>query len=180
VDIKEFLEISAGKWFSQRTSYGLAFKDSDNGKSDVVIDILTIDDPDVLKLCQQHSIASTLAWGGARVTSQTQAGMPWERTKGQATSSSSLIMVPIAESADANRGQLLHSIGSAPTTPVAGSYSMGEDEALTLIINYPTMFAEERIWFASPNLRLRTTIFKGNDGFSMATFCSDIRMSSSK
>jgi CpeS-like protein len=174
VDIKEFLEMSAGKWFSQRTSYGLAFKDSDNGKADIVIDILPSDDVDVVKLCQQHSIESSQAWGGAKVTTQAQAGMPWERTKGQTNSNSSLIMVPIAESDCANRGQLLHSAGAA------GTYSLGDDEALTLVMNYPNMSAEERIWFASPNLRLRTTVFQDDRGFSMATFCSEIRMGGGK
>jgi hypothetical protein len=38
------------------------------------------------------------------------------------------------------------------------------------------MYSEERLWFASPNLRLRTSILKRFGGFSMASFCSEIRM----
>lgn len=179
MDIKEFFEMSAGKWFSQRTSYGLAFKDSDSGKSDLIVDILAVDDPEVLKLCEKYAIESNLAWGGVRVNSQAQAGMPWERTQTPAQSSSSLLMVPIAASTDTNSGQLLHS-AAASHHPIAGQYSMGEDDALTLILHYPNLSAEERIWFASPNLRLRTTIYKGDAGFSMATFCSEIRMGGGK
>jgi hypothetical protein len=38
------------------------------------------------------------------------------------------------------------------------------------------MYSEERLWFASPNLRLRTSILKRFGGFSMASLSSEIRM----
>ncbi|HEY9702550.1 MAG TPA: phycobiliprotein lyase, partial [Allocoleopsis sp.] len=37
-----------------------------------------------------------------------------------------------------------------------------------------------RLWFASPNLRLRTSILKRFGGFSMASFCSEIRLGVTK
>jgi len=45
MDVKEFFQLSAGKWFSQRTSHHLAFKQSESGKSDLKIDMLPADDP---------------------------------------------------------------------------------------------------------------------------------------
>jgi len=33
-------------------------------------------------------------------------------------------------------------------------------EALTLITEYETMSSEERLWFASPNLRMRVSVLK--------------------
>lgn len=60
--------------------------------------------------------------------------------------------------------------------PVAGSYKMGDDQALTLITEYETMWSEERLWFASPNLRMRVGVLKRFGGFSMASFTSEIRM----
>jgi hypothetical protein len=38
------------------------------------------------------------------------------------------------------------------------------------------MYSEERLWFASPNLRLRTSILKRFGGFSMASLSSEIRL----
>ena len=67
-------------------------------------------------------------------------------------------------------------MGYAEKTPVAGSYKMGSDDALTLTTEYETMWSEERLWFASPNLRMRVGILKRFGGFSMASFTSEIRM----
>jgi len=50
-------------------------------------------------------------------------------------------------------------MGYAEKTPVAGRYIMGSDE-LTLITEYETMSSEERLWFASPNLRMRVSVLK--------------------
>ena len=40
------------------------------------------------------------------------------------------------------------------------------------------MWSEERLWFASPNLRMRVSVLKRFGGFSMASFTSEIRMGS--
>ena len=45
---------------------------------------------------------------------------------------------------------------------------MGSDDVMTLITEDETMFSEERFWFASPNLRLRTSVLKRADGVSVA------------
>ena len=68
MNIVEFFQQSAGKWFSQRTSHHLAFKQSESGKSDIVIEMLPSDNPEVVKLCEQYEIDPTLALCGARVT----------------------------------------------------------------------------------------------------------------
>lgn len=170
MDIQEFFQLSAGKWFSQRTSHHLAFKQSESGKSDIKIEILSVDDPEVVKLCEQYDVDPTLAWGGARVT--WDGTMEWDEAKHQGSS----VLVPICDPEKPNEGKLLRDMGYAEKAGVAGRYIMGSDDALTLITEYETMYSEERIWFASPNLRLRTSILKRFGGFSMASFCSEIRM----
>jgi hypothetical protein len=67
-------------------------------------------------------------------------------------------------------------MGYAEKAPVAGRYKMGNDGALTLTTEYETMWSEERLWFASPNLRMRVSVLKRFGGFSMASFTSEIRM----
>lgn len=170
MDIVEFFQQSAGKWFSQRTSHHLAFKQSESGKSDIQIEMLPKDAPEVIKLCEQYEIDPALALCGARVT--WNGTMEWDEEK----HTGSTVLVPVADPENSSEGKLLREMGYAEKAPVAGRYKMGADESLTLITEYETMYSEERLWFASPNLRLRTSILKRFGGFSMATFCSEIRM----
>ncbi|MBD1865987.1 phycobiliprotein lyase [Oculatella sp. FACHB-28] len=170
MDITEFFQQSAGKWFSQRTSHHLAFKQSESGKSDIRIEMLPQDAPEVIELCQQNEVEPTLALCGARVT--WDGTMEWDKEKHEG----STVLVPVADPDKPNEGKLLRDTGYAEKAPVAGRYVMGDDGSLTLITEYESMYSEERLWFASPNLRLRTSILKRFGGFSMATFCSEIRM----
>ncbi len=170
MDIQEFFELSAGKWFSHRTSHHLAFKQSESGKSDITIEMLAQDDPEVIKLCQQYEVDPTLAQCGARVS--WNGTMEWDEEK----HTGSTVLVPVPNADNSNEGKLLREMGYAEKTPVAGSYIMGSDGALTLITEYETMSSEERLWFASPNLRMRVSVLKRFGGFSMASFTSEIRM----
>jgi hypothetical protein len=170
MDITEFFQQSAGKWFSQRTSHHLAFKQSESGKSDIRIEMLPQDAPEVVELCQQNEIDPALALCGARVT--WDGTMEWDKEKHEG----STVLVPVADPEKPREGKLLRDTGYAEKAPVAGRYVMGDDGSLTLITEYESMYSEERLWFASPNLRLRTSMLKRFGGFSMATFCSEIRM----
>lgn len=170
MDIQEFFQQSAGKWSSQRTSHHLAFRQAESGKSEIKIEMLPKEDPEVIKLCEQYEIDPALAWGAARVT--WDGTMEWDQEK----HAGSTILVPIPDADKPNEGKLLRDVGYAEKASVAGRYIMGSDDAMTLITDYETMYSEERIWFASPNLRLRTSILKRFGGFSMASFCSEIRL----
>ena len=169
MDIKEFFEQSAGKWFSQRTSHHLAFKQAESGQSEISCEMLAKDDPAVIQLCEQYEIDPTLALCGARVS--WDGTMEWDKEK----HTGSTVLVPIPDSDRPTEGKLLREMGYAEKAPVAGRYVMSDDGALTLITDYETMYSEERLWFASPNLRLRHSILKRFGGFSMASFSSEIR-----
>ncbi|MBD1879539.1 phycobiliprotein lyase [Coleofasciculus sp. FACHB-T130] len=174
MDIQEFFQLSAGKWFSQRTSHHLAFKQAESGKSDIKIEMLSAEDPEVIKLCEQYEVNPALAWGGARVS--WDGTMEWDQEKHAGSS----VLVPIPDPEKPNEGQLLRDMGYAEKASVAGRYVIGSDNSFTLITEYETMYSEERIWFASENLRLRASILKRFGGFSMASFCSEIRMGVAK
>jgi hypothetical protein len=174
MNIVEFFEQSNGKWFSQRTTHHLDIGQSEAGKSDLIIEMVDTADPDVVKLCNQYRIDPALALCGTRIT--------WNGTmeQGEKKYAGSTMLVPVANTETPNQGKLLHNQGSAGKTPIAGRYVVGSDDALTLIIEDETRYSEERLWFASPNLRLRTSVLKQSGGFSMASFCSEIRMGVSK
>lgn len=170
MDIRDFFEQSAGKWFSHRTSHHLAFKQSESGKSDIEIETLANDHPEVIKLCEQYEVDPALASCGARVS--WNGTMEWDEEKHVG----STVLVSVPDPENPQEGKLLREIGYAEKVPVAGRYVMGSDGALTLITEYETMSSEERLWFASPNLRMRVSVLKRFGGFSMASFTSEIRM----
>lgn len=172
MNIVEFFQQSSGKWFSQRTSHHLAFNQSKAGKSDLVIEMLSTDDPTIVQLCQQYDIEPALALCGVRVTWNGTLESDVQKQEG------STVLVPIADTTQPNQGKLLRGEhgNNSINGVVAGRYVMGSDDALTLITEHETLYSEERLWFASPNLRLRTTLLKRLDGFSIASFCSEIRM----
>ena len=170
MDIVEFFQLSSGKWFSQRTSHDLDSEQSQSGKSDMQIDLLDKSDPDVIKLCEQYAINPELALCGARIT--------WDGTieRDKKKQVGSTVLVPIVDAEQPTQGKLLRPINPGEKSPVAGRYLLGQDEALTLIIESETFYSEERLWFAAPNLRLRTSVLKYPNGSSLATFCTEIRM----
>lgn len=172
MDIKEIFEQSAGKWFSQRTGHHPAFKQAESGQSNIQIERLAADALEVVQLCEHYQIEPQLAVCGARVT--WDGTMEWYEDKGKRSGSRVLIAVPNPD--QPSEGRLLRQMGDAQKAPVMGRYIIGNDHALTMITEYETMYSEERLWFASPNFRLRTSILKHSGGFSMASLYSEIRM----
>ncbi|MEG4210684.1 phycobiliprotein lyase [Microcoleus sp. S13_B4] len=166
MDVIEFFELSAGKWFSQRTVHNLNSGELQAGKSDLKIEILTASDPAVVKLCQQHSInpAST-GLKGVRISWD---GIP-DRDKAKQIGSTILAIVPNPD--NPSEGKVLQDKGNS-------RYVMGDD-VLTLITESDTIHAEERLWYLMPNLRLRTSVVKQANGTEQASFCSEIRMGGS-
>jgi len=170
MDIIEFFQLSAGKWFSQRTVHHLAKTDLEIGKSNLVIDFLPQTDPDLSKLCQKHCLDPKLALCGTRVT--------WDGTVGQQAKkhSGTSVLVAVADSGVSTSGKLLRSGNSPDRDLGTGRYLIGSDQVLTLIISSETAHIEERLWFASDNLRFRTSTCQPATGFHVTSFCSEIRM----
>ncbi len=174
MNIVEFFAQSAGKWSSLRTSHHLAFKQQEGGKSELQIELLDKTDPAVIQLCALYEIDPETALCGARVT--WDGTMEWDEEKHEG----STVLVPIADPEKPNEGSLLREMGYAEKAPVAGRYEMGSNDELVLITEYETMYSKERLWFESPNVRLRHSILKRFGGFSMASFCSEVRMGGAK
>jgi len=152
MEIKNFLELCSGKWFSQRTHYNLAGEEVDNSKADLRIELLAAEDPEVERLCSKLE-----AIGGLKSSWDTS--IDWQKTK---QIGSSLLIF-------SKDGHLF----SSGKSLILGSYSLEQDEILVLKVEIDTQQIEERIWFASPNLRLRTTIVKQD--LPQTTFYSEIR-----
>ncbi|MCC5645561.1 phycobiliprotein lyase [Nostoc sp. CHAB 5824] len=170
MNIEEFFQLSAGKWFSHRTSQHLAFNQSENTKSDIIIETLAVDDPEAIKICQQYEINPNSASCAAKIT--------WNGTmeKDQGKHSGSTVLVSVTDADNPAEGKLLREMVDADKIPVAGHYKFDSDGALILTIEDETMWSEERLWFASPNLRMRVNVLKSFGEFSITSFTSEIRM----
>lgn len=174
MDIEAFLELCAGQWFSQRTSYHLGKEQAENSKTEICIERLSPTDAEVLNLCEYSQIDPNLTLGGTNVSWENPAG---GRNFPTATSVT-LILVP--DTGNPQQGELLQAQDADFKQIMAGRYFLGQDEALTLTLEGDETYWEERLWFASPNLRLRTSLIKRGDGWSVTAFYSEIRRIASK
>lgn len=167
--IEEFLEMCAGKWFSQRTSYHLDQTQVENSKSEITIERLSSDSREVIALCEQHKIDPSTTIGGTKASWDNS--VDWGKTKQIGTA----IVVVVPDGENPQVGKILQTAGTLSKTPVSGRYVLGNDEALTLIVEEEKDRIEERLWFASSNLRLRTSSIANASGFSKMAFYSEIR-----
>ena len=165
MNIKEFFEQSAGNWFAQRTSYDLQGDKADNSKSDLTITLIDPQDSQVVNLCQQKGISPDLAWQGIQTGWDTS--VDWSKPK----ETGSNLMVVIIDQDNPSQGKIIRSLGRL----FLGSCVIGTDKALTLTVEDEDIYSEERIWFASDNLRMRSSLVKMGNNYSAASFYSEVR-----
>ena len=165
MDLKEFLNLSAGRWFSQRTNYFLGEDKANNSKADITIEYIAPEDSKATQLCQKHHLDAQLAVGGT--VQSWDNSVDWGQPK--QVGSTTVLLVRDAKSD--RTGKLIR----PQDDKICGSYSLGADEALTLTIETDRMRAEERQWFASDNFKMRTTIVNYHDGNKQTSFYSEIR-----
>ncbi|NEO21075.1 MULTISPECIES: phycobiliprotein lyase [unclassified Moorena] len=170
MDIKEFFEQSAGRWFSQRTSNHITSQPIKNGKSNIIMEMLSGDAPEVIKLCKQYQIEPGMAIFGVKVI--------WDGTVvgEQKKQTGSTVVVPVPNPENPDIGKLLRTNGDVEGTSLKCRYSIGQDDVLTMITEGKTLYAEERFWFASPNFRLRTNVLQQGGQLTMASLATEIRL----
>ena len=172
-DAEEFFQQSAGKWTSQRTTHHLPFRRAESGGSDITVEFLDREHPRIAEICQMHDVDPGLAIGGAFVC--WDGAMAWDKEGEDHKGDTVFALIPDLK--NPRKGQLLRERGYAEIVPVAGHYEMDAEDGLNLITDYDTMNVTERFWFASPDLRLRTSTVQRFGGFNTATFCTEFRKS---
>ena len=165
MNLQKFLDLSAGKWFSQRTNYFLDQNKSVSSKADLTIELLPSDDSRAVQLCQKHHLDSNLIVGGTIQSWDTS--VDWGKTKQVGSATILLVKDPKSDMT----GKLIR----PEDAKVCGHYVLGEDEALTLFIETEEMSAEERQWFGSDNFKMRTIVVNYSDGKQQTSFYSEIR-----
>lgn len=170
MEIVNFFEKLAGRWFSQRTTHALSTQQSKAGKSDLEVEFLPPDTAEVQQLCQQNSAADPLC--GLRI----QQSSTIEGDTTPKTMTTLLVLLTPQSNAEntVHSGTLLSSNTPAPTTRPS-TYTL-QDEVLTIVSDSAEARSEERLWFINDNLRMRTGLVKLSSGLRIASFCSEIRM----
>lgn len=167
MDIQTFLESCIGQWFSQRSSYQFDTEKAESHKSELTVEWLDTNHSLLVSLCQQHHVDPSQAIGGQQVMWNSSVDYGQKKQTGSAT------MIIIPDSNTPQIGKIIQSFQSKPSSQ--GNYSLGEDQALNLTLEMGDFSIEERIWFASHNLRLRTSLMKGKNSYSRTAFYSEIR-----
>jgi hypothetical protein len=169
MDINTFIEQTGGNWFSQRTTYNLADSQVENSKADLTMEILTLDHPKINQLCNDYQINSEANLKA--ISTSWDTAPDWGNPK--QIGSRMLLLIPDDNNSDT--GKIFRLKEKPEKALISGHYSLGKDDSLTLILEENNSQIEERIWFASENLRLRTTVVK-EDGYCVQTsFYSEIR-----
>ena len=97
--------------------------------------------------------------------------MAWDRAGESHEDQTMFGLIP--EDETGRRGLLLRDRGYAEKAPVAGQFRMDDENGLILTTDYEMMSSLERFWFASENVRLRTSTVQGLS--NNASFCIETR-----
>ena len=172
MDITKFVELSLGRWRSQRSAHHLAFSHFEQVTSTIDIVPLAKDDSEVLDLCKSHAIDPQMVSNPFRMSWEGESDWDDEETFQGTT-----ILVPIPDPHNPQAGRLLRDQGYAETIPSIGKYHFNEDGTFILVTPYERAAAEEKIWFVTPNFRLRVSLIKTSEGSGVVTasFSSEIR-----
>jgi CpeS-like protein len=173
MDALEFFRSSAGKWKSSRVTHHLAFKRSETGESEILVETLEADDPEIIELCKMHDIDPSLSIGGSRV--RWLGTMAWDR-EGEENHEGKTVFAIVPDADNPRKGRLLRERGYAEIMPVVGQFHMDEEDGLVLTTDYETMSSIERFWFSGNNMRMRTSTVKRFGGFSTASYCVESRI----
>jgi CpeS-like protein len=174
MDIQDFFQLCGGKWVSQRTTHHLIAQKNQSDRSDLWVDILEPTHTEVVDLCKLYDLETSQAYGGLNIRWSEVAEAYQSRFKPR--NEGSTLLVPIIDPDFPTRGQILRKLNA---NTALGSFSLGSDEALTIILESNGLVTEERMWFASPrpsNLRLRSSLIKKDGVLYATTFCSEIRI----
>ena len=176
MNIEQFVAQSEGEWRSMRSGHSLAFQYFEDVLSEIKIEKINKDDPRVKSLLESYNHSEALI---SSVISpfkmEWSAESDWEPDDPTEVAKGNCIIVPIPK--DHSSGELIRSVGYAESETAKSDYRFLEDGTFILTTQYEQSIAEERIWFASENVRCRSSILKtsAGSGILQTSFASEVR-----
>lgn len=170
MDIETFVERSLGEWRSQRSAHHLAFGHFEAVRSTINIESISVDTPGVIALCKLYEVSPETIVSPFKMSWEGESD--WDEDE---VIKGSTILVPVPDSG--TTGKLLREQGYAETMEAVGTYNLTDDGTFVLTTAYARAAAEEKIWFATPNLRFRVSLIKTSSGkgVTTASFSSEVR-----
>ncbi|MDQ2096552.1 MAG: phycobiliprotein lyase [Tychonema bourrellyi B0820] len=166
----DFFRKSEGVWFTQRTVHNFDTAAADeSGESNVMIDVLSINDPRVLEVCQQQNVDPALVSGGC--------SFMWQDNLDDATPNQNYaaILIDVPNPNNPKMGKFLRNRGYVEGIPVIGIYNFADDGVLTIETEYETNQGQERCWFINDHFRVRVMTVQMSNGVKQMAYCSERR-----
>jgi CpeS-like protein len=166
----DFFRKSEGVWFTQRTVHNFDTAAADeSGESNVIIDVLSMDDPRVLEVCQQQNVDPALVSGGC--------SFMWQDNLDDATPNQNYaaILIDVPNPNNPKMGKFLRNRGYVEGIPVIGVYNFASDGVLTIETEYETNQGQERCWFINDHFRVRVMTVQMSNGVKQMAYCSERR-----
>ena len=175
--IEHFVALSQGEWKSMRSGHSLAFQQFEEILSEIKIEILDIKNPEIQSILNNSQYKEKQASTPFKITWEAESN--WEPNNPENSSKGTCFLIPIVKTL--SKGELIRSLGYAEKTPISSNYRFLDDGTFTLNTKYENTFCEEKIWFASNNLRCRSSIIFSSENHSIlqTSFASEIRRVSS-
>ncbi len=172
--IENFVAKSKGSWRSMRSSHSLAFKYFEEVISKIDIEPLNCLDSAVLELLKNKNYLSKKHIAPFKVNWESKSD--WESLDNDNVSQGFNILIPIPK--NENKGEMIRSSGYAENIESVSEYTFLADDTFILHSSYNQTYVEERIWFASKNVRCRSSIIKSLDRESIiqTSFASEVRI----
>ena len=170
MNMMDFFRKSEGVWFTQRTIHNFDTAAADeSGESNVIIDVLSTDDPRVLEVCQQQNVDPALVSGGC--------SFMWQDNLDDAIPNQNYaaILVDVPNPNNPKRGKFLRNRGYVEGIPVIGVYNFADDGVLTIETEYETNQGQERCWFINDHFRVRVMTVQMINGVKQMAYCSERR-----
>ena len=164
-----FFRKSEGTWFSQRTVHRFDSAADESGESNLIITVLTKDDPKVLEICEAQNTDPALVSGGASF--QWQGNL----SEKEPDPDYEAILVDIPNPENPREGKFLRNKGYVEGIPVVGVYNFALDGVMTIDTEYERNQGRERAWFITDDFRVRVSTVQIMNGVNLMTYSSERR-----
>ncbi|MBE9031581.1 phycobiliprotein lyase [filamentous cyanobacterium LEGE 11480] len=171
MNIAEFFQQSAGRWSSIKSNHHVDTTQQQSGRSTIEMELLDANNPAVAELCSKQGLNVS----GVAAAAQVKWDGTMEGITKKDSGSSLLVAIGTPE-----QGQLLRTIGNFGTAAPSGTYRFGDGGEFMLTVEDKDFVTSERIWFESENVRMRHTKVQYPNGKSIVSFCSEVRLMTSK
>jgi phycoerythrin-associated linker protein len=174
--IEQFVAQSLGQWRSMRSGHSLAFQQFEDVLSEIKIEAVNTNHRDIQELIKATDTDQIDSFNViSPFKMEWSAESDWEPDDPSQVSSGSCLIVPLKT--DDISGTLIRSVGYAETQSAVSTYQFLDDGTFLLTTHYEQSIAEERIWFASENVRCRSSVLKtsAGSGILQTSFASEVR-----